>query len=121
MKLLGAGILILGVWLALSAPAWSYEQSPCVTNSRGKVVCPLPGGTCLTTLAGEIACSPSFGGLVRTFDGQMLCGPGKCMNRAFGQAFCSSVMHGSVTIDAMGEPVCTGECVPAAAEACIWP
>lgn len=73
------------------------------------------------TLTGEIACSPPFGGIVKTFDGQMLCGPGKCMISAFGQAFCSAEQYGSVTINSSGEPVCTGGCVQASAEACSWP
>ena len=122
MGLLRTSILVsLGLWLALSAPAWSFEQSRCVTNAQGKVVCPPPGGTCLMTITGEIACSPPFGGIVRTLDGQMLCGPGKCMISAFGQAFCSAEMYGSATISSFGEPVCTGGCVSASVEACSWP
>ena len=73
------------------------------------------------TMTGEIACSPPFGGIVRTLDGRMLCGPGKCMISAFGQAFCSTEMYGSATINSFGEPVCTGGCVAASAEECSWP
>ena len=113
-------LLSLGLWLVLLVPAWSLEQSPCVTNVEGKVVCPPAGGTCLKTLTGEIACSPLFGGIVRTYDGKMLCGPGKCMISAFGQAFCSAEMYGSATISAFGEPVCTGGCIPATEAACSW-
>ena len=111
----------LGLWLALSAPAWSFEQGRCVTNLQGKVVCPPPGGTCLIATTGEIACSPPFGGIVKTIDGKILCGPGRCLITAFGQAFCSAEMYGSATITAFGEPVCTGGCVPASAEECSWP
>ena len=37
MGLLRISIFVsLGLWLALSAPAWSFEQSRCVTNAQGK-------------------------------------------------------------------------------------
>ncbi len=119
MGLLRTSIFIsLVLWLALSVPAWSIEQSRCVTNAHGKVVCPPAAGTCLITITGEIACLPPFGGIVKTFDGKILCGPGKCLITAFGQAFCSAEMYGSATVNAYGGAVCTGGCVPASAEVC---
>ncbi len=113
--------IIVALALVLPSAAWSYEGSPCVRNSDGKIVCPPPGGTCLVDVTGNIACSPPFGGIVMTIDGQMLCGPGKCVITAFGQAFCSAEPYGAVTIDSFGEPVCTGGCVPASASACSRP
>ena len=101
--------------------AWSYENNPCVRNLDGKIVCPPEGGSCLVNSDGTIACSPPFGGIVMDIDGQMLCGPGQCKNSAFGQAFCSAEQGGSITFSISGEPVCTGDCVPASASACSWP
>ena len=109
-----AGFLFTGT-------VWPYEQSPCVRNVEGKIVCPPPGGTCLKNSTGKIACSPPYGGIVMTIDGQHLCGPGKCMISAFGQAFCSAEMYGSMTFDIDGKPACTGSCISASASACSWP
>jgi hypothetical protein len=93
-----------------------------VRNVYGKIVCPPQDVTCLVnSFSNVIACSPPNGGIVMNATGEMLCGPGKCMVPAFGQAFCSALQGGSVTIDSKGEPVCTGECVPASASACSLP
>ena len=123
MRAFGRIILLsFALFFALSPPAWpDDERSRCVTNAFGKVVCPPPGGRCLIALNGDIACSPPYGGIVKTYDGKILCGPGKCLITAFGKAFCSAEMQGSATINAFGEPVCTGGCVPASEEACSWP
>lgn len=111
--------LMIGFCWLVSAGA--FEANPCVRNSYGKVACPPQGGLCLVNSFGVIACSPPFGGIVATYNGGFLCGPGQCLMPAFGRPFCSSEMFGSAMMQPFGDPVCTGRCIPASPEACLWP
>jgi hypothetical protein len=110
-----SAIIFFGTFLS-TVTAWSS----CMSDIYGKTYCPPKDVSCRNDLYGRIVCSPPYGDIVMTINGQMLCGPGKCMITPFGQAFCSSEQGGSVALGSKGEPVCTGSCVPASAEACNW-
>ena len=114
-------VISLIVMFLLTVTAWSIKNNPCISNVDGKIVCPPEGGSCIRNRAGESACSPPYGGILMTIYGKILCGPGNCAVNLNGKAFCSAVPDGSIGFDRVGEPICTGGCVPASESDCIWP
>jgi hypothetical protein len=109
---------VAAVFLLCAAQA---VQAQCITDIRGRTVCPPPDSSCLRDRYGNSVCSPSKGGIGVDLYGVPVCGPGACIKNNRGNLFCSVSPGGYAAINLYAEPVCTDGCMPASADYCVRP
>lgn len=116
-------LIALSAALLCSLAAETADQPGrgCVNDRYGNPQCPPPGGRCMADRNGNIHCSTPGGGIILDRYQTPVCGPGQCQANRTGDIVCSSTPRGSAAVDRYGEIVCTGGCVPAAADACVVP
>ena len=96
-------------------------QAQCITDIRGRTVCPPADSSCLRDRYGNVVCAPSKGGIAFDRYGEPICGPGACIRDIRGNLFCSVSPGGYAATNMYGEPVCTDGCTPASAANCVRP
>jgi hypothetical protein len=122
MKTKSPVAVLLALFIAIGAMAISHTASAqCVNDNLGNAFCPPPGGGCVKEAFGKVKCSAADGGIVLNRFQEAVCGPGQCVMNALGEIFCSKLPKGYATMNATGEPVCSGGCMPGSASACATP
>jgi hypothetical protein len=112
MRILAA--LLLGV--AVTAAA---DNSNCIKNDRGELVC--GRGECAADQYKKVFCAKAGGGAVKDRFGNVVCGVGYCAKGGDNEIKCSKEAGGSAAVDRYKEVKCTGGCEPAAAARCEEP
>lgn len=101
--------------------AAQVAQAQCITDIKGRTVCPPPDSSCLRNRYGNVVCAPSKGGIALNRYGVPECGPGACVRDIHGNLICSVSPGGYAAIDLYTRPVCTDGCIPASTDYCLRP
>ena len=114
MKYLAALML-----LAAATVSGGADNSGCVKNDKGEVVC--GKGECATDQYKKPFCAKAGGGAQKDRYGVVVCGAGYCAKDGEGRIWCSKDPGGSAAVDSYKKVKCTGGCELASADKCEVP
>jgi len=107
------------VLLAAAGAATAADNSSCLKNEHGEVVC--GRGECVTDQYKKIYCAKAGGGAQKDRYGVVMCGVGYCAKDGQGRVWCSKEAGGSAAVDSYKEVKCVGGCELASADKCEVP
>ena len=107
------------IGLIAAGAATAADNSNCLKNERGEVVC--GKGECVTDRYKKIYCAKAGGGAQKNRFDVVVCGVGYCAKDGHGQVWCSKEAGGSAAVDAYKNVKCVAGCELASADKCEVP
>ena len=107
---------VLAILLFAVALAADAEESSCLKNEYGEVVC--GRGQCAADQYKKVWCAAPGGGAVKDKYGEVVCGTGYCAIDDQSQVWCSTKSGGGAAVDSYKKVKCLDGCELASAGKC---